>query len=246
VGPRLGINSWPARAGDSRFPKIGYYPRMSVAFGECVFDGETRVLLRGRQPVHLTPKAFQLLEMLLDERPRALSKQQILQRLWSDVVVTEGSLANLVSELRTAIGDDAREPRYVRTVYGYGYAFAGAVDAAAAAAFTLNAGRYRLVGRGTEFLLEEGESLIGRAPDCQVRLDSATVSRHHARLRIEADQALVEDLGSKNGTFVGGQAVTGAVRVATGDAIRFGSVRLVFRVTSPETSTASYSFRLKA
>src|SRR6266508_2242099 len=101
---------------------------MKIRFGECVLDTDERVLLRGGQPVHLTPKAFQLLGFLLEARPRAVPKSELQEKLWPSTFVSEGNLATLVKEARVVIGDDARQPLYIRTVHGYGYAFAGTVQ----------------------------------------------------------------------------------------------------------------------
>src|SRR5262245_2297796 len=100
---------------------------MRLAFGDCVFDGAKRELSRAAQPQHLTPKAFALLELLLRERPRAIAKGELMQQLWGDVVVTEGSLANLVAELRKATGDGKSGQGYVKTLHAFGYAFRGEV-----------------------------------------------------------------------------------------------------------------------
>ena len=97
---------------------------MPVCFGPFVLDLETRQLHREGQEVHLTPKAWELLELLVRSRPRAVSKTAIKRRLWPDAQVGPGSLTVLVAELRSALGDDAHEPRYIRTVFGHGYAFA--------------------------------------------------------------------------------------------------------------------------
>jgi len=78
--------------------------------------------------VHLQPKTFELLDLLVRSRPKALSKQRIRAQLWPETVVGDASLTVAVAELRSALGDDAKEPRYVRTVYGFGYAFAGEVE----------------------------------------------------------------------------------------------------------------------
>jgi TolB-like protein/Tfp pilus assembly protein PilF len=103
---------------------------MKIRFGECVLDTDGRALLRGGQPVHVTPKAFQLLSLLVEGRPRAISKSELQEKLWPATFVSEGNLPTLVKEARNAIGDDARQPVYIRTVHGYGYAFAAAAGEA--------------------------------------------------------------------------------------------------------------------
>lgn len=101
---------------------------MKIRFGECVLDTDGRVLLRDGQPVHLTPKAYQLLGFLLEVRPRAVPKSELQEKLWPSTFVSDGSLATLIKEARIALGEDARHPAYIRTVHGYGYAFAGTVQ----------------------------------------------------------------------------------------------------------------------
>lgn len=210
---------------------------MRLAFGACLFDSEARVLLRAQKAVHVSPKAFRLLELLLEQRPRVLAKKEIVARLWPDTFVTDGSLANLVSELRTATGDSATQARYLRTVHRVGYAFCGEAREAPGDPQPPRA-RLLLVSPQREFVLAEGEWLIGRAPDCQVCLDDATVSRHHARLRIVGQEAVLEDMDSKNGTFVSGRRIVAPTTLASGDAVLFGSVALTFRVKDPLASTA--------
>lgn len=98
---------------------------MRVRFADFRFDSERRELTHRSQTVHLSPKALLLLETLLAERPKVIRKKELQSRLWPDVVVDEGNLTNAVSELRTALRDDPKQPRFVRTVHGYGYSFIG-------------------------------------------------------------------------------------------------------------------------
>ena len=113
---------------------------MRVVFGECEFDSGQRALLRHGSAVPLSPKAFQLLELLLDRRPEAVAKAELLERLWPETFVSDASLHNLVAEIRAALGDAPRAARYIRTVPRYGYAFHG--DARPASAVTDLFGRH--------------------------------------------------------------------------------------------------------
>lgn len=202
---------------------------MRVGFADCVFDSAARELVRAHRPVALSPKAFQLLGALLAKRPQALSKAELHDLLWPGTFVAHTSLARLVTEIRRAIGDDRRSPRFIRTVHGFGYAFSGTASDLS--------GRSRLGGEFScgllwgprEIGLAEGENLIGRAADCSVRIDSARVSRHHARILVADGRATLEDLGSKNGTFVGKRRIEGPVSLADGDEICVGSAVLFFR-----------------
>ena len=219
-----------------------------IVFADCVLDLESRVLSRAGTAVHLTPKAFELLELLLARRPRAMSKSTLMEVLWPGVVVTEGSLANIVSEVRIAIGDTARSARFIRTVHRFGYAFSGEVqeeDLRGAVTLEL-AARFRLVASDREADLGEGDNLIGRGEDCRLRIHSSTVSRHHARVRVHGDHVVLEDLGSKNGTFVSGQKVLAPTPLQGGEEIQVGSITLRFSVFSAYASTDTFSLRTKA
>src|SRR5512134_3348211 len=190
---------------------------MRVLVGECEFDSGRRLLLRHGRAEPLSPKAFQLLELLLDRRPEAIAKTELVERLWPGTFVSEASLYNLVAEVRAALGDASRGPRFVRTVPRYGYAFHGearpapAVDDRAKA----SAGA-RLLRGGREWLLAEGSNLVGRDRGCTVRIDSATVSRHHARIVVGPGASAIEDLESKNGTHVNGRRVESRIALTDG------------------------------
>jgi DNA-binding winged helix-turn-helix (wHTH) protein len=100
---------------------------MSFWFGEFELDQERRQLLRAGEPVSLEPKAYELLSLLVERRPRALSRAQIRDVVWPQTFVSESTLAVVVNGIRQALGDDARQPRFIRTVHGFGYAFCGEV-----------------------------------------------------------------------------------------------------------------------
>lgn len=206
---------------------------MQLRFGDFVLDTDTRELTRRAQPVHLSPKAFQLLHLLVEARPKAVSKASLQEALWPDTFVVEANLSNLVGELRTALRDDARRPQFVRTVHAFGYAFrdTSSVDTASAPVVC------RLTWKGGHAALSEGEHVLGRDPSLALCFDSASVSRRHARLQIADGEGVLEDLASKNGTFVNGTRITSTVRVRNKDEIRIGSVRLQFRVIAVPPST---------
>jgi DNA-binding winged helix-turn-helix (wHTH) protein len=94
-------------------------------FGEFVLDLSRHQLLRDGHSVHLSPKAFELLALLVNRAPAAVSKDEIVRAVWPSVHVADASLTNVVAEIRAVTGDDARQPRFVRTVHAFGYAFSG-------------------------------------------------------------------------------------------------------------------------
>ena len=208
---------------------------MPLRLGKFVLDEESRQLRRGASPVHLEPKAFELLLLLLRERPRALSKQAIRDAIWPETHVSESSLAGLVLDLRVALGDDQSQPLFIRTVRGFGYAFCGAVEDLDAA--PAPPPRWAALVHGREVALPDGVHLVGRGEGCLIRLDSLRVSRRHARLVVGADGVWVEDLGSRNGTWVDGRRVDGRVAVPAGAEIRLVNETIRLLAAGPEAPT---------
>ena len=211
---------------------------MRVSFGPFVLDSDTRELLRADLPVPLSPKAFELLCLLVAHRPKALAKSDLQERLWPATFVVEKNLANLVGEIRDALNDDPSNPQFVRTVHRYGYAFR---EAAGSAATGQPSGRggvsFRITWASGRVTLDEGEHVLGRDPNVQIYLDAPGVSRRHALIKIAAARATIEDLGSKNGTLVGDQLVNGSRSIDDGDVITVGSVKLTVRALQTPHST---------
>jgi DNA-binding winged helix-turn-helix (wHTH) protein len=213
---------------------------VSLGFGDCRLDIDARRLFRGQREVPISPKAFELLKFLVETRPRALSKAELLERVWRDVYVSDAALARVINQVRRAVGDSARRPRIVRTVHAYGYAFVGeVVDAAVADAVPAREPRaeYWLVVGRRKFPLADGEHIIGRDPDVAVWLDSPKVSRRHARIVVGDGRVTIEDLGSKNGTIVSGRKIQSPAGLAPGDRIQVGPFALSFRAGSESRST---------
>jgi DNA-binding winged helix-turn-helix (wHTH) protein len=211
---------------------------VSVRFGDCVLATDRRELLRGGQPVPLTGKAYQLLELLLEKRPKAVSKAEIHERLWPATFVSEVNLATLVFEIRRAIGDKARRPQFLRTVRGFGYAFCDeeSVEEPKAPSAAVVC---RLFWGDREVSLDAGENILGRDPDAAVWIDSNTVSRHHARIVVTDQGATLEDLASKNGTFLKGLRLDAPAKIEDRDEFLLGSVRIRFRAVPRPSSTAT-------
>jgi DNA-binding winged helix-turn-helix (wHTH) protein len=211
---------------------------MRVEFGDCTLDSDTRELFRKGQPVHLSPKAFRLLELLLDARPKALSKSAIHEKVWPDAVVSEATLASLIAEIRDAVGDSGKDSRYIRTVHGFGYAFSGAASGLAPRPAGTDS-FWRLLWEDREIPLPEGETTLGRDHLAGISIPSESVSRRHARIVIAQGKATLEDLGSKNGTYVGGKRISphSPVRLSDGDEFRVGSATMILRFIADTGST---------
>ncbi|HET8774484.1 MAG TPA: winged helix-turn-helix domain-containing protein [Thermoanaerobaculia bacterium] len=191
-------------------------------FEQFCLDTERKELLRGGAPVHLTPRAFQLLELLIRERPRAVSKRELLEQVWGGNIVEESNLKTLVLEIRSAMEERGGSPGVIRTVYGFGYAFDGTADESGAS--EAPPGLLLVRWERRELTLAEGSHLIGRRADCTVTIDHPSVSRVHARLQVSRAGTTMEDLHSKNGTFVGGARISATTELLPRCRIRVGEV----------------------
>lgn len=218
---------------------------MKVRFAEFTFDSETRQLRRrGTGDVRLSPKAFDLLHVLIERRPKVVDKADLHGLIWPDTFVVEANLNVLIAEIRRALADHPRNSRFIRTVHGIGYAFCGeavALDQPSPQPTSASAARYWLLWNERTMVLAVGENIVGRDPQCDVWLDASGVSRRHARIRITggSDVVLLEDLESRNGTLVGEVPIKGPAELRDGAVIGIGSVELKLRVwsegKSPET-----------
>jgi DNA-binding winged helix-turn-helix (wHTH) protein len=223
---------------------------MRLRFEGCVFDSDTRQVSRDGRTVGLSPKAFALLELLIGDRPKAVSKEAIHGQIWPGTFVSEASLANLIMELRTALGDEARQSRIIRTVPRFGYAFcatarplAGDEPGPAPAPSDVESA-HRLVWGVREIALHRGENRIGRDREAVVWIDDPSVSRQHAQIVIDENgAATLEDLGSKNGTFLKGRKIRSAMPLSDSDEVTIGSAAMTFRVLRSTGSTVSNAER---
>jgi DNA-binding winged helix-turn-helix (wHTH) protein len=212
---------------------------MRVSLGDFVLDQERRQLLRAGVPLALEPKAYELLSLLVDRRPRALSKAQIRDVVWPRISVSDSAIARVVAELRSALGEDARQPSFIRTVHGFGYAFAGEArdepgpsEGTAATRASPRGSPACVFWEGREFALAHGENVLGRDPESAVYIEHTGVSRRHARIVVTGRRATLEDLGSKNGTFIRDQRIETPQPLVDGDFFDLGRLSLRFHFAS--------------
>ena len=209
-------------------------------FGTFTLDSATRQLLSKDTELHISPKAFELLHILLENGSRAVSKAELQQRLWPTTFVEETNLAGLVAEIRRALGDPAANPLFLRTVYGFGYRFVGDVrEDQPATRPQPDRGRLYLVLERREMMLMDGANDIGRAPEVALQIDFPGVSRQHARIVVADGHATLQDAGSKNGTYLNGTRIAAPALLSDGDRIRLGSVALTFKVATATSPTAT-------
>jgi len=223
---------------------------LRVTFGAFTLDARTRQLLRGNCPVHLSPKAFDLLVLLVQERPAALSKGVVHQRLWPDSFVSDGNLAVLVTELRGALRDDVRHPVFIRTLHRFGYAFVAEAADTSMLVGSRAAAQCWLASETDRAPLVAGDNVVGRDahsnirvgidPAADLRVAADGVSRRHALLTVTDATVTLHDLSSKNGTFADEVRVTAPVTLRDGACIRLGAVSLQFRRLTDAPSTQTH------
>jgi DNA-binding winged helix-turn-helix (wHTH) protein len=209
---------------------------VALRFGPFVLDLDTRQFRGPAGRVHLSPKAFELLALLITNRPKVVSKAALQDHLWPEMFVSEGNLSNLIAEVRAALADPAGAPRLISTSYGFGYAFSAEATVIAGGGAGSTSVTCWLEWDRRRYPLSAGANVVGRDRDIEVRLIASTVSRRHARLVVTADQTTLEDAGSKNGTFLAGRRITAPVPLADGDAIRIGSLLVTFRAPGIEVT----------
>ena len=211
---------------------------MNVRFGPFEVDSRRRQLRRDGGDVHLTPKAFDLLAVLIAEAPRVVRKDELHNRLWPGTFVSDSALAGLVKEIRRALAQHGTGSPLIRTSHGVGYAFVRPADHVLNPAPAIS----RWVILETRRIpLAAGEHLIGRDPVAAIRVDDSSVSRRHARIVVNEDSAVIEDLDSKNGTWVNEVQIAGRLTLQDGDRIQLGPALMIFRIADAGSSTETIS-----
>ena len=210
---------------------------MKVTFGVFTLDAPRRLVTRDGSAVHLTPKALDLLIVLVAEAPRVVSKRELHTRLWTDTFVSDATLTGLVKELRRELDDHDRTAPVIRTAHGVGYAFGAEIDGAAPPAAAPPLASHWIVLRGRRIALQKGINIVGRDPESEVWLDGTGISRRHARIVVGETDVHLEDLGSKNGTTFRGAVLDRQVNLQDGDQIGFGAIPCVYRIARSGMST---------
>ena len=208
------------------------HDRTVFCFGPFRLDSEAAELWRGPERVALRSKCFDLLTFLVLNHGKLMSRDALLQRVWSDVIVAESTLSRTITEIREALRDDAGKPQYIETVPRRGYKFIASVMSIDRTAWP----NVFIVHRHKEYPLSAGAHLVGRGSDVAIRLLAPLISRHHALIRVQPSDVTIEDLGSKNGTLINGQCLIGTAALRPGDAIDIGGEILVLWSASEITT----------
>jgi len=214
-------------------------PARKFQFDGFTLDLGTRQLLEGSAVIHLSSKAIDLLAVLLLRRPQVASKKELHEHLWPDTFVVEGNLSGLIAELRRALRDDVHNARFIRTVHRHGYAFCGVAQEVSerSGSGVVPAFSHWITWEAGQAVLSEGQNIIGRGRHVTLWLDSPTISRRHARIVVTGSIATLEDIGSRNGSYLRGEPVQAPVRLSDGDDIRLGSILLTYRLNSGQQTT---------
>ncbi len=209
---------------------------MAYRFGPFLYDPISHGLLREGAEIPLTHKGRELLLLFLHNPGRLLTLENITERVWPDVAVTDDAVRFQVAELRKAFGAEGKA--FIRTIRREGYRWEAPLrgearrpvrPASGGALVARPEQRRLLVLEFGELPLLEGENMIGRDPDSALWIDDSSVSRHHARILIAGNDVTLEDLRSKNGTFLNGRKVGQRSSLSDGDRIRIGEQEIVFR-----------------
>jgi len=208
---------------------------MVFRVGTSVIDCDRREVWRNGVDCHVPRKTFDLLRVLLDERPKVVPKDELIARVWPDTFVADANLAVLIADLRAALGDSAKKSKIIKTHHGVGYSLSGAVTEVAAPAMKLS-GAVLVMGN-RRVALREGSVSIGRDERCDIVLTHQSVSHVHARLIVNGSSATVEDNNSKNGTYVDDEKVTAARPLKSGQRITFGSIVTSILIDNPSRSS---------
>lgn len=221
-----------------------------VRFAEFELDAAAYTLRREGERVRLEKMPMEVLILLVRAAGALVERGEIRVALWgSDVFVEHDAAINTaVRKIRQALGDDPEKPRFVETVVGKGYRFVACVKSVRSHgqsnAITSDRGAERrtfpscsVTCGADEFILETGVTVLGRDPSVGVYVEHPSVSRHHARISIEGDEAVLEDLKSRNGTFLDGRRIEAPTRIHRGAVIGLGAITLTFRVLSAPAST---------
>jgi DNA-binding winged helix-turn-helix (wHTH) protein len=200
-------------------------------------EPELNRVSRDGTTVRLEPRVMDVLKYLVERAGAVVPRHELVQAVWSTEFVAANTLTHAIFEIRRALGDDPRDPIYVETIPKRGYRVIARITGSVDWRRETGRCRYWAVVDGRSIPLSPGEHVIGRVADANIRIDVPGVSRRHARLRVSGEAVFVEDLGSKNGTYVDGRRVEGATAVRDGSIVRIGRRGSWLRVCGRDEDT---------
>jgi DNA-binding winged helix-turn-helix (wHTH) protein len=216
--------------------------------GDWLVEPDLNRISRDGESSQLEPKIMNLLVFLAQHAGRVVSKNDIIDGVWSAQYVANSALSRSMALLRRSLGDDARKPTYIETISKRGFRVIPEVEWIGRPAPPGEDGTppVRIVLGEREIALHPGENIIGRAREATVRIDSPRVSRRHARLMVDGLNATIEDLESKNGTYLQGRLLSAPAKLEDGDEISVGATVMTFRVADDDRPTETASARRRS
>ena len=231
-------------------------PPRRYRFADLTLDTGQRRVWRGDEEIQISKLSFNFLRALVEAAPNLLTHDQLAEAVWGPRrVITPENLSQRLMTLRHAIGERAEQPRYIEAVRAQGYRLIPDVETVQVEApprdgRPIRVGadaprkerRYRtlwLISEHKQTVLIEGVNIVGRAEDARIQIDLPGVSRHHARITVTGGEAVLEDLGSKNGTLLNRQRMSVPQGLTHGDEILVGGALLRFSVASATSPTAT-------
>ncbi|MCU0304184.1 MAG: winged helix-turn-helix domain-containing protein [Thermoanaerobaculales bacterium] len=232
------------------------FARAAFGVGGWTVEPQANRVGNGERTVHLEPKVMDVLLCLAGRPGEVVSRQTLVDEVWATEFISDTTLTHAIAELRRAFGDDARSPHVIETIPKRGYRMIAEVvgdpgrpspspaqEPGRPRPYAVIAGEtLRLdpatpaVGCAHVLLLADGaipllppEVVVGRGAEADLQVLSPEVSRRHARLAVEGERVLLEDLGSKNGTLVNDLPVAGRRELISGDTLAVGPARLLYR-----------------
>jgi DNA-binding winged helix-turn-helix (wHTH) protein len=191
--------------------------------------------------VRLRPRAMDVLVVLALASGRLVGKRELVDEVWRTEFVGDHALTQVIAELRAALGDDARVPSFIETIPRRGYRLVAEVTPLADSVHPAGGASlpFKLQMPDGDHRLVQGANVIGRTADADIRVDRTEVSRCHAAITVRGTTAVIEDLGSKNGTFVNGRRLDGPTALSNGDEIWIGRsvARMRFVIAGEPTET---------
>jgi len=161
--------------------------------GDVVVEPEANSIANSDGCIRIEPLLMDLLVFLARRPGRVVRREEIFDGVWQQRYVARSALTRAMALLRQALGDDVSQPRFIETIPKRGYRLIAPVEGLEPVAPTPSSGGISLLIGDCELPLSEGEHVIGRSDDAEVRIPAARISRRHARIVVRDGRAYLED-----------------------------------------------------
>jgi hypothetical protein len=172
---------------------------------------------------------------------KLVSKRDLIDEVWRTEFVSDHALTQVIAELRAALGDNAGNPSFIENIPRRGYRLVAPMIPIADSVHSSHGVSmpFKLETDDGTRPLTQGQNVIGRTDEADICVDKTEVSRCHAMITVQGTSAVIEDLGSKNGTYVNGRQIDGPTTLNNGDEIWIGRsvARMRFLIEGEPTKT---------